>query len=94
MVLSPAGFVFFVPDLGLDRIPIYRVDEAKRPFTPNDPLLRIGENCVWAPGTSSFAPEARFAYAVCEMGSSVVAFSYDRQSGKLTLHTDHLHPAI
>ena len=83
VVLSPDNRFLFVPDLGLDRILIYRVDEAKRTFTPNDPSF-VSVKPGLGPRHFVFAPEARFAYAVCEMGSSVVAFSYDRQSGKLT----------
>ena len=37
VVLSPDNRFLFVPDLGLDRILIYRVDEVKRTFTPNNP---------------------------------------------------------
>jgi 6-phosphogluconolactonase len=83
VVLSPDNRFLFVPDLGLDRILIYRVDEAKRTFTPNDPSF-VSVKPGLGPRHFVFGAEARFAYAVCEMGSSVVAFSYDRQSGKLT----------
>ena len=83
VVLSPDNRFLFVPDLGLDRILIYRVDEAKRTFTHNDPSF-VSVKPGLGPRHFVFGAEARFAYAVCEMGSSVVAFSYDRQSGKLT----------
>ena len=83
VVLSPDNRFLFVPDLGLDRILIYRVDEAKRAFTLNDPSF-VSVKPGLGPRHFVFGAEARFAYAVCEMGSSVVAFSYDRQSGKLT----------
>jgi 6-phosphogluconolactonase len=82
VVLSPDNRFLFVPDLGLDRILIYRVDEAKRSFTPNNPSY-VSVKPGLGPRHFLFGAEARFAYAVCEMGSSVVAFSYDDQSGRL-----------
>ena len=83
VVLSPDNRFLFVPDLGLDRILIYRVDEAKRTFTSNNPSY-VAVKPGLGPRHFVFGAEAKFAYAVCEMGSSVVAFSYDHQSGKLT----------
>jgi 6-phosphogluconolactonase len=83
VVLSPDNRFLFVPDLGLDRILIYRVDEAKRTFTANNPSY-VSVKPGLGPRHFIFGAEARFAYAICEMGSSVVAFSYDHQSGKLT----------
>ena len=83
VVLSPDNRFLFVPDLGLDRILIYRVDEAKRTFTPNNPSY-VSVKPGLGPRHFLFGAEARFAYAVCEMGSSVVVFSYDDQSGELT----------
>src|SRR5580700_10320213 len=83
VVLSPDNRFLFVPDLGLDRILIYRIDEAKQSFTVNNPSY-VSVNPGLGPRHFVFGAGAKFAYAVCEMGSSVVAFSYDRESGKLT----------
>jgi 6-phosphogluconolactonase len=83
VVLSPDNRLLFVPDLGLDRILIYRVDMAKRTFTLNSPSY-VSVNPGLGPRHFVFGAGANFAYAICEMGSSVVAFSYDRESGKLT----------
>lgn len=82
VVISPDNRFLFVPDLGLDRILIYRIDEARRSFTANDPSY-VAVNPGLGPRHFVFGAGAHFAYAVCEMGSSVVAFSYDRESGKL-----------
>ncbi len=83
VVLSPDNRFLFVPDLGLDRIHIYQVDQAKRTFKPNNPSF-VSVKPGMGPRHFAFGATARFAYAICEMGSSVVAFSYNRQSGKLT----------
>jgi 6-phosphogluconolactonase len=83
VVVSPDNRFLFVPDLGLDRILIYRIDEAKRSFGPNNPAY-VAVKGGLGPRHFAFAPGGKFAYAICEMGSSVVAFSYDRESGALT----------
>jgi 6-phosphogluconolactonase len=83
VVLSSDNRFLFVPDLGTDRIMIYKVDAAKKTFTPNDPAsasVRAG----LGPRHMVFGVGDKFAYVVCEMGSSVAVFSYDRPSGILT----------
>jgi 6-phosphogluconolactonase len=82
VVVSPDNRFLFVPDLGLDRILIYRIDEAKRSFALNTPGY-VAVKGGLGPRHFAFAPGGKFAYAICEMGSSVVAFSYDRESGAL-----------
>jgi 6-phosphogluconolactonase len=82
-VLSPDNRFLFVPDLGLDQIKIYRVDLVKATFTPNDPSF-ASVNPGLGPRHLVFAPGGKFAYVICEMGSSVVAFAYDRVKGSLT----------
>jgi 6-phosphogluconolactonase len=82
VVLSPDNRFLFVPDLGLDQIKIYRVDAAKGTFTSNKPSF-VSVKPGLGPRHFMFGVGARFAYAVCEMGSSVVVFSYDHVSGSL-----------
>jgi len=83
VVISPDNRFLFVPDLGLDRIMIYRIDAEKRTFAPNTPAY-VSVKAGLGPRHLVFGAGARFAYVLCEMGSSVVAFSYDKPSGKLT----------
>jgi 6-phosphogluconolactonase len=82
VVLSPDHHYLFVPDLGLDKVFSYRIDTMKGTFQPNDPPF-VSVNAGLGPRHLTFGVEAKFAYAVCEMGSSVVAFSYDRLKGSL-----------
>jgi 6-phosphogluconolactonase len=82
VVLSPDNRFLFVPDLGTDQIKIYRVDAAKGTFTPNNPAF-VSVKPGLGPRHFMFGPGARFAYVVCEMGSSVVVFSYDHLNGAL-----------
>jgi 6-phosphogluconolactonase len=82
-VLSPDHRFLFVPDLGTDQIKIYKIDAAKRTFIPNDPAF-VAVKAGLGPRHFAFGKDGRFAYVVCEMGSSVVAFSYDAAKGQLT----------
>jgi 6-phosphogluconolactonase len=83
VVLSPDNRFLFVPDLGSDQIKIYRVDAAKSTFTPNNPSF-ASVNPGLGPRHLLFGPGAKFAYVICEMGSSVVALAYDPAKGSLT----------
>jgi 6-phosphogluconolactonase len=82
VVLSPDHRFLFVPDLGLDKVFSYRIDTAKGTFQPNDPPF-VTVNAGLGPRHLTFGVGAKFAYAVCEMGSKVVAFSYDHLKGSL-----------
>jgi 6-phosphogluconolactonase len=82
-VVSPDNRFLFTPDLGLDKIYIYKIDLAKQSITPNDPAFATVKPGL-GPRHFDFGVGAKFAYAVCEMGSSVVAFSYDAAKGSLT----------
>jgi 6-phosphogluconolactonase len=83
VVLSPDNRFLFVPDLGMDQIKIYKVDAAKVTFSPNDPPF-ASVKAGLGPRHFTFGRGAKFAYAVCEMGSSVAVFSYDPVKGSLT----------
>ena len=83
VVLSPDNRFLLVPDLGLDQIKIYRVDAAKGTFTPNDPAYATVKAGL-GPRHFTFGRGAKFAYTLCEMGSSVVVFSYNPVKGSLT----------
>ena len=82
-VLSPDNRFLFTPDLGLDQIKSYKIDPATATFTPNDPPS-VSVTPGLGPRHFAFGRGAKFAYAVCEMGSSVVVFSYDKEKGSLT----------
>jgi len=83
VVLSPENRFLFVPDLGTDQIRIYRVDPAKGTFTPNNPPFASVKEGL-GPRHFAFGQGAKYAYLLCEMGSSVAVFSYDPLQGSLT----------
>ncbi len=82
-VLSPDNRFLFVPNLGSDQIKIYKFDAAKGTFTPNDPPF-ASVKAGLGPRHIVFGRGGKFAYVLCEMGSSVLVFSYDPVKGSLT----------
>jgi 6-phosphogluconolactonase len=80
VVLSPDDRFLFVPDLGTDRINIYDVDTAKRLCSPHHPDF-ITVKAGLGPRHLLFGPDARLAYLICEMRSSVVVFTDDAADG-------------
>jgi 6-phosphogluconolactonase len=72
----------FAPDLGADKIFIYRLEPASARLTVNDP-----PSVSLAPGSGprhfAFHPNGRFAYVVNEMASTLTVFAYDAQRGAL-----------
>jgi 6-phosphogluconolactonase len=84
VVISPDNFFVFVPDLGLDKIFSYRFDPARVTFWPNNPAF-VAVKPGAGPRHLAFRPDEKFAYAVDEIGSSVTAFTYNRDAGSLKL---------
>ena len=80
--LSPDGAYLYVPDLGIDRIVIYRVDVAAGTLT------RAGETATAAgagPRHFTFHPRGRVAYGINELDSTITAYAYGATDGSLTV---------
>jgi 6-phosphogluconolactonase len=82
-VFSPDENYLFTPDLGQDKVVIYKVTAgAKEPLSPADPAFT-----AVAPGHGprhfEFHPNKKFAYLMEEISGTVGAYQYD--NGKLTL---------
>jgi len=80
---SPDNRFVVAADLGLDQLDVYKFSASKGSLIPNQPAV-----IQLKPGSGvrhfAFHPNARFAYAVNEMQSSLVSFAYDPARG--TLH--------
>jgi 6-phosphogluconolactonase len=70
---DPSGRFLFVPDLGMDKIFVYGVDDGK--LTASEPVTVAAGS---GPRHMAFAPSGKFAYLINEMASTVIAYSYDR----------------
>jgi 6-phosphogluconolactonase len=81
--LDAANRFAFVPDLGQDKVIVYRFDAGKGTLTPNEP-----PSASVAPGSGprhfAFHPGGRFAYVITEMACTVTAFACDPKQGTLT----------
>ncbi len=78
---SPDNRFAFVPDLGLDKVMIYKHDAAAASIEP------IGFARVPAgggPRHMKFHPSGRWAYVLNELSLSVTVFDYNAQTGQLT----------
>ncbi len=82
VVLSPDNRFVVVPDLGVDKVFVYRLDPAEATLTAHDPPF-----ATTPPGSGprhfAFHPNGRFGYSLNEMKSSVTSFVYDRAKGQL-----------
>jgi len=82
IVLDPANRFAFAPDLGIDKIMIYRLDREQGKLVPNDPPFALCE-----PGSGprhfTFHPDGKHAYVIEELSCTVTAFAYDASAGSL-----------
>lgn len=81
--LDPANRFAFVPDLGLDKVLVYRFDAQAGTLTPNDPPAAVVKPGA-GPRHFTWHPNGRFAYVISELDSTVTAFAYDPGRGVLT----------
>lgn len=76
-----AGRYVFAPDLGIDKVMIYKVDAVKGKLLPNG---FAATKPAAGPRHFDFHPSGKFAYVINELDSTMTAFSYDKNAGKLT----------
>lgn len=80
--LGPNNDYVYVPDLGIDRIVIYRLDREADQLRPADPpCVKVDDGA--GPRHFDFHPTGRFAYVINELNSTVSAFRYDPETGYL-----------
>lgn len=83
VTLSPDGRFALVCDLGLDRIFTYRLDAARAQLTPGNPPF-VATPPGSGPRHFVFGADGRHAYAITEMGSTVIAYDYAPDTGALS----------
>ena len=82
IVPGPENRFVYVPDLGTDRIAIYRIDFENGTLRPADPpYTPVHEGA--GPRHLDFHPTERYAYVIHELDSAITAFEYDPETGAL-----------
>ena len=81
-VLSPDNKYLFTPNLGTDKVSIYKCDigNQTKPLSPAEPAF-VSVKPGSGPRHFIFHPNSKFAYLIHEMGSLVTVFDY--KNGKL-----------
>jgi 6-phosphogluconolactonase len=83
IVLDPAQRYAFVPDLGLDRVMVYRLDRAGGTLTPAaEPAVPVQPGA--GPRHLAFHPQALYAYLLNELDATMTVFACDAAGGRLT----------
>jgi len=81
-VFDPSGRFLVAPDLGFDRVFVFRLDAETGKLTANDPPF-VATRAGAGPRHIAFHPRMPFAYVINELGSSITAYRFDPQRGSL-----------
>jgi 6-phosphogluconolactonase (cycloisomerase 2 family) len=81
-VFDPGGRFVAVPDKGLDRIFVFRLDATSGKLTPNHPPS-VATRAGAGPRHIAFHPKMPLAYVINELGSNVTTYRFDPQQGTL-----------
>ena len=82
VAMDGANHRVFVCDLGLDKIMIYRLNEANGELLPEEtPSAAVKPGS--GPRHITFSPDGRYAYVLSEMGATLTAFTYNPEHGAL-----------
>lgn len=73
-----------VPDLGLDKIMIYRLDLDNGKLVPNDPAF-VKLNPGSGPRHAAVHPNGKYVYVIEELSSTISLLNYDGTTGALDL---------
>lgn len=78
---SPDNRFLYIPDLGSDRIWLYRLSEEGLLLAPGSPAVIMPPGA--GPRVLCFDPEYGLPYCLNELGSTVTVFHYDSSTGML-----------
>lgn len=83
ILADPSGLYVLHVDLGLDRIFVWKFDQAKGKLTPaGSPFVSLPPGD--GPKHVHFHPNGRWLYSIQEEGSTIVLFDYDGGTGALS----------
>lgn len=82
VTLDPSGRFVLAPDLGADRVFVYRFDPGSKQLTPAEPPF-----AALPPGSGPrhlvFSRDGRFAFLDTELSAMVYTFRWDAKAGRL-----------
>jgi len=81
-VFDPSGRFIAVPDKGLDRVFVFRLDAESGKLAANDPPF-VATRAGAGPRHVAFHPRMPLAYVINELGSSVATYRFDPERGSL-----------
>jgi 6-phosphogluconolactonase len=81
-VFDPGGHFIFVPDKGLDRVFVFRLNAANGKLTPNDPPFVAAREGA-GPRHIAFHPRMPLACVINELDATVTTYQFDAQRGAL-----------
>jgi 6-phosphogluconolactonase len=79
---DPANRFALVPDLGLDKVLLYRLDPANGTLAPHVPAF-VASAAGAGPRHLAFHPGGDYAFAINELNSTLTSFRYDAKAGRL-----------
>ena len=80
VTLDEANRFAFVPDLGLDKLMVYKFDPKRGMLEPNEvPWIKMKPGA--GPRHVAFHPSGKFAFLINELDSTLAALSYDGRKG-------------
>ena len=83
VTIDPSNRFVYVADLGLDQIRVYNLDIDNMRLAPNE--HRFIETAPGAgPRHLDFHPNGRYVYAINELNSTIAAYEFSSETGKLT----------
>ena len=82
VTLDPSGRFLLVPDMGADRIFVYRFDPATRALSPAD-TASVELPSGSGPRLLLFGPSGTMAYLLTELSAEIYVFTWDAEKGRL-----------
>ncbi len=83
VVVDPSGHFVLAPDLGADRVFVYRYDAATKQLSPAaEPFAALPPGS--GPRHLVFSRDGRFAFLDTELSGDVYGFRWDAHAGRLT----------
>jgi 6-phosphogluconolactonase len=80
VTLDEAGRFAFVPDLGLDKVMVYKFDPKRGMLEPNDvPWVKMKPGA--GPRHVAFHPKGKFGFLINELDSTLASLAYEGRRG-------------